>query len=176
MLISSEGPDSDDVVMQDAAEIVLAAHDPPAASLPTAASSNSGRQSQPASTVAPSVELPVVPAEPSGELAAGPLSELQMGGFQSRKDALTWLNGEGYAKSKGALLPLGVTDSSTVALLQPHHIKSLPGLKQVVRSKMVRILANVISDVDRLQMVFRQHQSWLEEHLGMEVAGTYICQ
>ena len=85
---------------------------------------------------------------------------------------MTWLAGEGFAKSKEALLALGVTDSSTVALLQPWQVKGLPSLKLAVRSKMVLILDKVVSDSDRLQMVFQQHHSWLEEHLGMEVAGT----
>ena len=174
MLSSLEGPESDDVEMQDAVEQPTpetAAHNPPAEPLATAASGNSGRLTQ-GITVKPSVDVPVVAAEPPGKIDAATLSKL---GFQSKEDAMSWLTGEGYAKGKQALLALGVTDSSTVALLQPCQLKGLSGLKLAVRSKMALILDKVISDLDRLQMVFRQHQSWLEEHLGMEVAGTYIC-
>lgn len=171
MLSSLEGPESDDVEMQDAVEQPTpetAAHNPPAEPLATAASGNSGRPTQLAITVKPSVDVPVVAAEPPGKIDAATLSKL---GFQSKEDAMTWLTGEGYAKSKQAFLALGVTDSSTVALLQPWQVKGLHGLKLAVRSKMVVILDKVVSDSDRLQMVFQQHHSWLEEDLGMEVAG-----
>ena len=87
---------------------------------------------------------------------------------------MTWLTGEGYAKSQEALRALGVKDSSTVALLQPRQLKGLSGLKLVVRNKMILILDIVISESDRLQMVFQQHQGWLEEHLGMEAAGKFM--
>ena len=82
------------------------------------------------------------------------------------------LTGDGYAKARTALLPLGLTDSWEIALLQPHQLTTLPGLVPVLRNKMCLILDKLISDAERVQMVFERHHSWLEEHLGMEVAGS----
>ena len=177
MLSSPDQSESGDAVMQDAAEQSApqaAAHTPPAQPPFTVASSNNSRQARLTPTAAPSVNAAMGPSEPSAKLDTTTLSRLQKAGFQSKKEAMTWLTGEGYAKSQEALRALGVKDSSTVALLQPRQLKGLSGLKLVVRNKMILILDIVISESDRLQMVFQQHQGWLEEHLGMEAAGKFM--
>lgn len=175
MLLPPDQPGSGDAVMQDAVEQALpqtAVHTPLAQPPVTAEPSSGGSQTRPTTTATPCVSAAVAVTEPSAKLDATTVSRLHKAGFQSREDAMSWLTGEGYTKSQAALQALGVTDSSTVALLQPHELNCLSGLKPVVRSKMILILEKLISDTDRLQMVFQQHQSWLEEHLGMDVAGT----
>ena len=176
MLSSPDQSESGDAVMQDAAELSapqIAAHTLPAKSPFTVASSNTSRQAKLTPAAAPSVDAAMGPAEPSAKLDVTTLSRLQKAGFQSREEAMTWLTAEGYAKNQEAFQALGVKDSSTVALLQPCQLKGLSGLKRVVHSKMILILDKMISDSDRLQMVFQQHRGWLEEHLGMEVAGKF---
>lgn len=177
MLSSPDQSESGDAVMQDAADQSApetAAHPLPAQPQFAVASSDDNRQARLTPAAAPSAGAAVRPAEPSAELDASTQSRLQKAGFQSKQEAMEWLTMKGYAESQKALLTLGITDSSTVPLLQPCHLKGLPGLKPVVRSKMILVLDLVISNSDRLQMVFQQHQSWLQEHLGMEVAGTYM--
>ena len=164
MLSSGDGSESGNAVMQEAAEQPApqaAAHNPSAQRQFNVASSSSGRQAGLTPAAAPSVDTAMGSAEPSAKLDATTLAWLQKAGFQSREEAMTWLTGEGYAKSQEALQALGVTDSSTVALLRPRQLKGLPGLKLVVRNKMILIPDGVISDSDRLQLVFQQHQGWL---------------
>ena len=160
--------------MQDAAEQPArhtAAHNP-VAQVPSTASINNGSQATLTVTAAPGVDdAAMVTNQLPATLDASTVSRLHKAGFQSREQAMTWLTGDGYAKSQAALLSLGVTDSSTVALLQPGQLEGRPGLKPVARNKMRLILEKLVTDSDRLQMVFEQHQSWLEEYLGMEVAG-----
>lgn len=171
MLGSPGQPESGDAMMQDAAEqpAPLTIPHNSLAQLPsTTVSTNNVSQSRLTVTAAPGVDAAIVTSELSATLDPSTVSKLDKAGFSTREQAMTWLTGDGYAKSHAALLPLGVTDSSTVALLQPDQLKAL---KPVIRRKMCLILENLISDSDRLQMVFEQHQSWLEENLGMEVAG-----
>ena len=99
------------------------------------------------------------------QLDAATASKLQ-NAFGSREKALTWLAGDGYAKSKAALLPLGITDCWQVALLQAQQLRGLPGLLPVAGIKMSLILNNLISDAQRVELVYEQHRSWLQDHLG----------
>ena len=177
MLSSPDPSESGDAVMRDAAEQSAprtAAHTPPAQPPFMEASSNNSRQARVSPAAEASVDAAMRPAEPSAKLEATTRSRLQKAGFQTKQQAMHWLTSEGFANSQKALQALGVTDSSTVALLQPRQLEGLQGLKPVVQRKMILILRDVISQSDRLQMVFEQHQSWLKEHLGMEVAGMYM--
>lgn len=167
-----------DAEMQDAAEQPAphtAAHDPLAQLPCSTVSRNTGSQTKSTVTAAPGIEAAVVTNQLATALQPDTDARLHKAGFHSKEQAMAWLTGDGYAKSQTALLPLGVTDSSSVALLQPHQLECLPGLKPVARKKMRIILEALFTDADRLQMVFEQHRSWLEEHLGMEEAGTSSC-
>ena len=125
------------------------------------------------------VLMPLVTPNPTATATATALptftaSALQRAGFESKAEAIAWLAAEGYAKAKTALSSLGVSHGSDVALLNVHQVAGLAGIKPITRNKMCLILDRLVSDADRLQMVFEQHQAWLEENLGMEAAGEYL--
>ena len=125
------------------------------------------------------VLVPLVTPNPTATATATALptvtaSALQRAGFESKAEAIAWLAAEGYAKAKTALSSLGVSHGSDVALLNVHQVAGLAGIKPITRNKMCLILDRLVSDADRLQMVFEQHQAWLEENLGMEAAGEYL--
>ena len=123
------------------------------------------------------VLVPLVTPNPTATATALPTvtaSALQRAGFESKAEAIAWLAAEGYAKAKTALSSLGVSHGSDVALLNVHQVAGLAGIKPITRNKMCLILDRLVSDADRLQMVFEQHQAWLEENLGMEAAGEYL--
>ena len=140
----------------------------PAASGNTESQAQEDTSTAPASTSSGAVTMDGI--QPIAQLKAATMSRLQRANFQSREAALTWLTGDSYAKARTALLPLGVTDSWQTALLQPHQLSTLRGLLPILRNKMYLILDKLISDAERVQLVFERHRGWLEEHLGMEVA------
>ena len=179
MLLSLDSPELSDAVMQDASQQTSPQFTSAQSQQPMpSASGNLDPQAQgntstaPTSTNTGAVAMDGVQA--TGQLCrdAATVSKLQRANFQSKEAALTWLTGDGYAKARTALLPLGLTDSWEIALLQPHQLTTLPGLVPVLRNKMCLILDKLICDAERVQMVFERHHSWLEEHLGMEVAGS----
>ena len=101
---------------------------------------------------------------------------LQKAGFDTKEDAVAWLGADCYWKAKTALSLLGVRCSSEVALLQAEQVKGVVGIKPIPRKKLFLILDKVISDGDRIQWVFEMYQPWLEENLGMEMAGmSHTC-
>lgn len=177
MLLSLDSPEISDAVMQDASQqtspqftSAQSHHPMPSASGNLDPQAQGNTSTAPTSTNTGAVAMDGVQA--TGQLDAATVSKLQRANFQSKEAALTWLTGDGYAKARTALLPLGLTDSWEIALLQPHQLTTLPGLVPVLRNKMCLILDKLISDAERVQMVFERHHSWLEEHLGMEVAGS----
>ena len=100
---------------------------------------------------------------------------LQKAGFDTKDDAVAWLDADCYSKAKTALSLLGVRCSSE-ALLQAEQVKGVVGIKPIPRKKLFLILDKVVSDDDRIQWVFEKYQAWLEDNLGMEKAGmSHIC-
>lgn len=99
---------------------------------------------------------------------------LQKAGFQTKAEAVAWVAADGHQKAKTALALLGVSQPWEVALLQSDQVKGLAGIKPITRKKLSLILDQVVSDDDRVQIVFEKYQAWLKEHLEMEAAGKQI--
>lgn len=174
MMFPPNSPEAGDTAMQEATEQPepeLAAHRGIAQPEKAKPSSNICGQAPESDGVAPSAVDPSKDSQASAQLHAVTMCRLQKVGFNSKEAAMIWLSGDGYTRAKAALLPLGVTESSDIALLHAQQLLGIRGLKAVIRSK-IRLILEPITDAERLQMVFQQHHSWLEEHLGMEVAGN----
>ena len=115
-----------------------------------------------------------LPAPGTTAMNAATVAALKKAGFESRDQALAWLAKDGYDRARSALEPLGITCGLEVALLQAHQIASLTDIKPVTRKKIVLILEELVSDGDRVQMVFEQHGAWLQESLEMDAPGKAL--
>ena len=91
-------------------------------------------------------------------------------GFSSATDAVTWLQSTCYDRVSQAVLPLGVTNSADMLLLQPQMV-DLPTIPVVFRKKLALILKNAVTADQQVKMVLSKHTAWLDDNLGASTPG-----
>ena len=128
--------------------------------------------------VAPLSIVPAGPAPVVTALDAASQIALQRINFESKAQAMAWLGGACYNRVRPALSELGVTSSSEVMLLQAAQLEGCAAIKTITRNKMCILLDKLVSESDRLQLVFETHRAWLEENLEMVKAGRFwnVCK